>query len=1553
MRIAHLGTFDVANFGDLLLALVLDSRLRASVLGGELEIVHASPRGGEAVWKDAPRTLSLAQLECAGPFDAVILGGGHLVSALPTNLPDYRGQGLLRYTAYPALWLTAARIAARDRAPLIWNAPGVPRALTGRAAELLCAATAHCDYLAVRDETSARHLRASGREVHVEVVPDTAFEVTRLWSGADLACELESFFARRACPRPARYVAVHVKQRYLCEPIEVLAEQLDAYCRSRETTAVLLALGPCHGDDDLARRLGAAMRTSPVVVDQPGSLCEITTLLAHCDAYVGSSLHGLIVATAFQRPSCCVAVERPGGPRKFSGFLEQIGAPERLVERWSDALERVDQLPRATDSANASVRLDQHWRRVGEALSSRPIRNGVAGVCPEQQDLEILTAQAGLALDATGRGERLQADLAESQRRERAARSKAREAQAQLERSRAGERRSRDQLRAAQRETARLQRDEISLSGWLDRLRHGIDALLESRRWRWGNWCGDLLSKALRRRDPLVTDMFRDVFRLHRRWVDKKHAPPTKSMPSTEVASFPSVSIVIPVHNAMDAVATCLKSLAEHTSARHEVILVDDASDVECRQLLDEFVAARANARLMRHAQRAGYTRSANAGWRAARGEYVVLLNSDTVVTPGWLERLVACGESDPAIGLVGPLSNAASWQSVPERFDAQGDWRINALPTGWSAADVAEVVTQAAPRYPRLPLLNGFCLAVKRSVGETIGYFDEEAFPEGYGEENDYCLRASAAGFQLAVADDAYVFHAKSQSYGHARRQELTERGQQSLRRKHGERALRMAVAQLRDEPSLIAARERMKVALSAPRAADTQLPSVLFLLPVRGGGGGAHSVVQEAAGMRRLGACACVAIEARFADEFQRHYPAWFSDGLFFVYRDRETLERYAGKFDVVVATVYFSLRLLRAIVREHRRILPAYYVQDYEPRFFPHFSRHRREARRSYGALPGMVHFAKTAWIRNEVERRHGVRVQAVAASLDHAVYFPSAESRDDRRVRVAAMIRPSTPYRAAERTLRVLRQVAQNHSSVELHWFGADSAEAARLSLPYCAAEHWHGRLTREGVAELLRASDLFVDLSDYQAFGRTGLEAMACGAAVVVPRDGGAEEYAVDGENALVVDTCDDAACLAAVERLVVDAELRARLAGSAVRTAARYSIELAARSELELFSRALDARKVNAVQRRPVRLPAAAGAYRVHAVLPANGVGWPGSSHIRILLPLQHSQLSKQIVLSYEDARAPIPGEADAVVVQRTALPDLHSAQALVAECRARGRRLIVELDDDFWSLPMDHPERGSYRRLLGPLEHVLEHADLAIVPTAALARSIEVRTARVEVIPNALDERLWFGPLRRSAPAPDDGRVRFLLMGTPTHAADLELVAPAARRLLNEFGDRVRFEVIGCVPRSATSDWYRVLRIPPSAAEYPGFVRWLRRRAARWQVGLAPLRELSFNSAKSGLKFLDYSALGLACIASDVPAYQSIVRQLETGLLTGADAASWYDALRLLALNDAFRRQLSTTAREEVRAKHVLSTIAPQWNSALRSPRLAAMAATTGLMSP
>lgn len=270
-----------------------------------------------------------------------------------------------------------------------------------------------------------------------------------------------------------------------------------------------------------------------------------------------------------------------------------------------------------------------------------------------------------------------------------------------------------------------------------------------------------------------------------------------------------SVDVVVCVHNSPDDVARCLHSIALHRDGRTRIIIVDDGSKPATQAVLAHHMARHPTDILIRHDEVQGYTKSANVGLRASTADYVILQNSDTIVPSGWVQALVHAGESDPKVGIIGPLSNAATWQSVPRTVEASGDFAVNIIPPGLTVDDVALACARipADPVYP-CPVVNGFCFAIKRQVINAIGYLDEEAFPYGYGEENDYCLRLPAAGFSCGFTLSTYVFHAKSKSFSHERRRVLSKAGWESLLAKHGKEPLVAAVNTMQHHPAFARAR-------------------------------------------------------------------------------------------------------------------------------------------------------------------------------------------------------------------------------------------------------------------------------------------------------------------------------------------------------------------------------------------------------------------------------------------------------------------------------------------------------------------------------------------------------------------------------------------------------------------------------------------------------------------------------------------------------------------------------------------------------------------------
>lgn len=237
------------------------------------------------------------------------------------------------------------------------------------------------------------------------------------------------------------------------------------------------------------------------------------------------------------------------------------------------------------------------------------------------------------------------------------------------------------------------------------------------------------------------------------------------TMPATAWPDDGIVDVIIPVHGDHAATKACFEALLEHDPGTPmRIIAIDDASpDPSISGLLDD-LAGRRRIALVRNPGNLGFVRSVNIGMAAHGGRDVVLLNADTVVAAGWLARLRKAARAGADTGTVTPWSNDATICSYPAANS----------PTPLPDVDVATldrlVAGTLAGRTAAIPTAVGFCMYIRRDCLRQTGWFDADAFGTGYGEENDFCLRATARGWRHLIALDVFVGHVGGGSFGAAK---------------------------------------------------------------------------------------------------------------------------------------------------------------------------------------------------------------------------------------------------------------------------------------------------------------------------------------------------------------------------------------------------------------------------------------------------------------------------------------------------------------------------------------------------------------------------------------------------------------------------------------------------------------------------------------------------------------------------------------------------------------------------------------------------------------
>jgi len=652
--------------------------------------------------------------------------------------------------------------------------------------------------------------------------------------------------------------------------------------------------------------------------------------------------------------------------------------------------------------------------------------------------------------------------------------------------------------------------------------------------------------------------------------------------------------IVLPVFNGLTHVKECINSILEHTvDSSYQLYIVDDCSDSFTRAYLDKIVRYNAQISLHRNPENLGFVKSCNVGVSLGKAPYVVLINSDVIVTPGWLVRLLQCAESDSCIASVNPLTNRASQINIP-------------IAPGANFYGMDMVLAQCSPcKYPDVVTGVGFCMLLRRSALEKVGLFDE-VYGRGYCEDSDLCMRLVAKGFRTVVADNVYVYHKGSTSFTdrHERylhnRKIFDARWADEYKRQFNDFQAADPLKQVRtlfplperwdlihsmretywcmrdcwrNGRPLGIVREAYKGLRRLPTAKRDHITPqcverftrpdrlrVTYVLHDLAMAGGVLSVVQLANELVLLG------VEARIAalrEHSSTYNWKFFSKPM--IFRRLPHLLNHFPESDIAVATHWTTAPWVAHLVKSGRCKSAVYFIQDYECWFYPEGDFHSRtNVMRTYDLIPNKI--VKSDWLKGLLER-DGFSAIKIRLGMDLGIFYPREVRKPKHRV-VLTMVRPSTPWRGLPSVIEALKSVKAALPEIEIVLFG-EGVSRINIPFPYKHA----GLVTDQNrLAELYSAADVFLDGSDWQAFGRPALEAMACGTACVLTNIGGVNEYARHGENCLLVPPKKPEIFAQAIVRILEDNRLKEILEQGGLKTVQDYCHKREAKETLAFFN---------------------------------------------------------------------------------------------------------------------------------------------------------------------------------------------------------------------------------------------------------------------------------------------------------------------------------------------------------------------------------------------
>ena len=610
----------------------------------------------------------------------------------------------------------------------------------------------------------------------------------------------------------------------------------------------------------------------------------------------------------------------------------------------------------------------------------------------------------------------------------------------------------------------------------------------------------------------------------------------------------PSCDVIIPVKNQVAWTRLCLEELFGHTDASElgTVLLVDDGSSDASWARLEALAARFEKVKLVRNGDRAGFGGANNFGARMLDAPYMLLLNSDCLVTAGTVRKLIGACRADDRIGMACPLSNESATLSVPM------------LP-GCSYHDMNRLLEEATAGAPREQTaldactVVGNCLLITRNCWAAVGEFDL-VWGQGYGEETDYQFRAMARGFRCVALVDTYVYHQGGATFRHepgwlALREKATNLFFERWGREYESYARRCR----QRDPATTAAR------LLASRGARAPRHDVLFVLPgIHQSIGGAHVVLDLVNHLVRRGMSAACTVLAPGDPLAKNPYAEPIFAGIHAHPDSRSLLLDDELEAGVVVATL-FTTSAPAFLFAWQRGIPMVNFLQGYEVLFSA--GTVREEVLDAYVlADHGVV---TSRWLESSIGRHApGGGITRLPIGVNGDIFFPDPNARESGVLpRVAVVIRSAADKGQAV-LLEMLDRLLDHRDELCVTVLLAKEYRVPRgwLSEPgTCIVEL---PITQEELAAELRRVDVLVDASLHEGFGLMPLEAMASGATVVVSDSGGIADFVRDGENGIVIAPVNQPGAFAdAVLGLIRDRGRLARMQAAATESAAEFPFE--------------------------------------------------------------------------------------------------------------------------------------------------------------------------------------------------------------------------------------------------------------------------------------------------------------------------------------------------------------------------------------------------------
>lgn len=1008
-----------------------------------------------------------------------------------------------------------------------------------------------------------------------------------------------------------------------------------------------------------------------------------------------------------------------------------------------------------------------------------------------------------------------------------------------------------------------------------------------------------------------------------------------------------NISIIVPIYNAVDDLKVCIENLVKYTSSKLDIILINDcSSDLNVNDVLSK-ASQFINIRTFSNDVNLGFTKTVNKGIELACENDVILLNSDARVTPRWVEGLLSAAESDGRIATVTPMSDRAGAFSAPKIGNE------NELPIGIFEEEYAVAFRRRSiGSYPTVPTGNGFCMFIRRDCINEIGKLDDVSFPRGYGEENDFCMRARKAGWRNIIDDRTYIFHDRSKSFG-GEKDELIRSGRSVIDIRYPD--YKKAIQIFSNSDKIKSARY-----LAGKAVSDCFIkikPRILYVISTQTGGTPQtnrdlmfslietiepwlfRSDSKELFLYRINEDCQEILVEkyqlSEFVDpithtsfEYDSIVLAWLLRYDFEIMHVRHIgwhsinlmkLAKKSGSYVIFSFHDYYTLCPTVKLIDENSLYCGGCCTKtdgECNAELWP------------TNSLPKL----KNAWVR---EWRNKFK----SALLDCDAYITTSESaketilksfdlKDCKPFEVISHGRDFSIFRepdfsnSPEKIIKILvpgnldkakgLSIINNllnldvDKKLEFHILGQCSSFSSDPRVKF------YGVYKRDefvSKVELINPH-LGVVFSIWdETWCHTLTELWASGVPTIVfdfptvanrTRESGCgwvfgKKEVDDLYSSIVSIFFDNNDYYNKLQNIKVWQD------GLGLSN----SVKFMAMQYLNVY------KKKSGLKVKEI----------VCVVCPANELQSqaPGSTYVRVWektknyldREVTYLRLNKKQFLS--GVRAGLFNKA---IIQRTAI-DFETWNELKNYVLENRLEYLYDIDDNLIDVPVHIDVKLVYENYRSTLVDILKLSKMVLVSTNVLKSLYINYNYNTVVEDNRLSKDCWIYDFKKIN---TEDNLTVLYFGTNTHSADFETIIPALDKISKKY-PKFKVKLIGVDDKSyENTPWIERVKIPDDAKIYPKFVEFLRKCSVDCFLGLAPLKETDFNLYKSPLKVMEYFALGLPVIASNYGPYSGFMND-KNYVTVSNEIDAWF-----LAVDNIIQRRSLFINKRELIYKKALS---------------------------